>query len=109
MEKVGEAFISLRWVLDCCFGPAPAQAEVQSCEVLRTMPGPFLWSCCTPQCRGKTQEDGKETRMGGRKRVGGRERISQGDNKMGGIAAETMVRREIGEKNLKDVKEVEKT
>lgn len=66
-----------------------------------------LGSNCPKTCT-QTQEDEKETRMGGRKRVGGRERISQGDHKMGGMAAETLVRREIGEKNLKDVKEVEK-
>lgn len=39
--QVREAFISLRWVLNCCFGLDPAQAEVQSCEVLRTIPWPF--------------------------------------------------------------------
>lgn len=38
--QVGEALISLRWVLNCCFGPDPAQAEVQS-EVLRIIPQPF--------------------------------------------------------------------
>lgn len=40
-SQVGEAFISLRWVLNCCFGPDPAPAEVQSCGVLRTIPRPF--------------------------------------------------------------------
>lgn len=52
-----------------------------------------LGSNCPKTCT-QTQEDEKETRMRRRKRVGGRQRISQGDNKMGGIAAETIVRRE---------------
>lgn len=47
-----------------------------------------------PKICTQTQEDEKETRMRGRKRVEGRERISQEDNKMGGIAAETKVWRE---------------
>lgn len=52
-----------------------------------------LGSNCPKTCT-QTQEDEKETRMRGRKRVGGRETISQGDNKMGGITAETIVRTE---------------
>lgn len=47
-----------------------------------------------PKTCTQTQEDEKETRMRGRKRGEGRERISQEENKMGGIAAETKVKRE---------------
>lgn len=52
-----------------------------------------LGSNCPKTCT-QTQEDEKETRMREGKRAGGRERIRQGDNKLGGIAAETIVKRE---------------
>lgn len=69
-----------------------------------------LGSNCPKTCT-QTQEDEKETRMRGRKRVGGRGRISQGDNKNGRNSSRnnSEERREVGKKNLKDVKEVERT